>query len=183
LAAQIQFLLNQNLQPTHLNGHQYVELMPEIGRIVRELAKRFGVSSMRVAREPALARSTIGRGQFWKWPPAHVKRFFATRFHAQMDASGIGHPDVFFGTSHAAGIDLRLLQVFLANSSNAHRIEIGLHPGEASPEITTEDRANGWRDPLAHARPMELRMLVSAELSDYLASGGWRLGRLAIFNL
>jgi hypothetical protein len=110
---------------------------------------------------------------------AVVKRLFAGRFLARIDALGIAHPDAFFGTAHAGCIDLRLLERFLANARRDRLVEVALHPGEASEGTSAEDRASGWHDPLARSRPDELRMLVSTKLAAYLESAGWRLGRLA----
>ena len=178
LALQMQFVGDHGLRPVHLNGHQYIEMLPVVREIVPELLERFGIKVVRVAREPALFRSTVLRGQFLKWPLARVKRAYADRFAARMDRLGVSHPDAFFGTAHAGGIDLGLLQCFLAHA-RSDRVEVGLHPAEAS-ETSSNDEANGWHDPLAVSRPKELQMLVSDELATFLESAGWRLGRLAL---
>jgi hypothetical protein len=96
-----------------------------------------------------------------------------------MDAKGIAHPDVFFGTAHAGGVDINLLRLFLNCSKNCQLVEIGLHPSEAAEKTRTQDIADGWGDPLAGSRPNELRMLVSGELPEILESEGWQLGRLS----
>jgi chitin disaccharide deacetylase len=179
LDQQVQMVCDHGLQPTHLNGHQYIEMIPAVAGLVGELLDRFGIKVVRVAREPSLVRSTVLRGCFWKWPLACVKQAFAERFRTRMDALGIAHPDAFFGTAHAGGVDLRLLRRFLASAREERLVEVGLHPGETSEGELPEDRADGWRDPLAGLRPDELRMLISAELPALLESAGWRLGRLA----
>ena len=97
-----------------------------------------------------------------------------------MDALGIMHPDVFFGTAHAGGVSVPLLRRFLASARRDGLAEVGLHPGEASAGELGVDLADGWQDPLAMSRPNELRMLTSAELPAYLESAGWQLGRLAL---
>lgn len=178
LDRQVQVVCDHGLRPTHVNGHQYVEMIPAVIPIVSELLDRFGIKLVRVAREPALWRSTVLAGQVWKWPLARVKRAFAERFRARMDALGVAHPDAFFGTAHAGRVDLRLLRRFLANARADRLAEVGLHPGEAAEGESPEERADGWRDPLATSRPEELRMLTSAELPAYLESAGWCLGRL-----
>jgi hypothetical protein len=144
-----------------------------------ELLKQFGINVLRVAREPSLLHSTVLCGRLWDWPLACVKRAFAGRFCAHMNALGISHPDVFFGTAHAGRVNLRLLQLFFTSAREDRLAEVGLHPGEEAGELPPEDRANGWRDPLARARPNELRMLTSAELAVVLEASERRLGRLA----
>ncbi len=178
LTAQVQVVCDHGLRPTHLNGHQYIEMLPAVSEVVAELLKGFDIRVVRLAWEPGLWRSTVLRGQFGRWPLAAVKHLFARRFRRRMDAIGVLHPAVFFGTAHASRVDLRLLGRFLANAGANRLVEVALHPGEVSAGAAPEDRAGGWHDPLAHWRPDELRMLVSAELPAYLESTAWRLGRL-----
>jgi len=177
---QIQFLCDHGLQPTHLNGHQYVEMLPAAAEIVPELMGQFNIKAVRVAWEPALLRNTALHGfRIDKWPLARVKHLFATRFRKLIEARGIAHPDAFYGTAHAGGVDLKLLRLFLASSQGHRLVEVGLHPGQSAGETSPEDQSNGWRDPLTLSRPEELRMLVSEELPRCLESSTWRLGRLA----
>jgi chitin disaccharide deacetylase len=176
---QIEVLCDHGLRPTHLNGHQYVEMLPIAAGIVPELMERFAIKTVRVAWEPALFRNTVlHRFGVAKWPLARVKHSFAAKLRRLVDARGIAHPDAFYGTVHAGGIDLSLLQRFLASSRTHGLVEVGLHPAEATDKISPKDEADGWHDPLADQRPGELQMLVSAELPRLLESSGWRLGRL-----
>jgi chitin disaccharide deacetylase len=209
LERQVQVVLDHGLRPTHLNGHQYIEMMPGVSAIVLEVMERFAIHVVRVAHEPALFRTTVLNGfHVWRWPLALVKRHFAGRFRAMIDARAIAHPEAFYGTAHAGGVDLRLLRLFLAGGRNVSGgadipvcpkcrvlsgrqeclphsggtcglVEIALHPGEAAAEASPAQEANGWHDPLAALRPGELQMLVSAELAAGLESAGWLLGRLA----
>ena len=178
LEQQVQLVCDHGLKPTHLNGHQYIEMIPAVTAVVVELLTRFGIHVVRVPRERAVLRSTVLRGRLWKWPLAGMKQIFAERFGTRINALRIAHPDVFFGTVDAGNIDLRLLRRFLACVRKGRLVEVGLHPGEASTGASTEDRQNGWLDPLARCRPSELQMLTSVGLTDYLESAGWRLGRL-----
>lgn len=180
LERQVQFVCDHGLTPSHLNGHQYIEMIPAITAIVETLLPRFGVKSVRVARERSLLRTTVLRGQPQRWPLAIVKRFFAERFRSRMDAMKMSHPDVFFGTAHAGSIDLALLQQFLAAARGISRVEVALHPGTASVGPCVTDQTDGWHDPLANARPHELAMLTSPELPAMLKTAGWRLGRLSL---
>ncbi len=188
LERQIEVICDHSLRPTHLNGHQYIEMIPAISSLVPDAMRRFGISAVRVAREPALFRTTALNGfQIGKWPLALVKRWFAGRFLAVADANGLRHTEAFFGTAHAGGIDLALLGRFLSGGRRHRLVEIALHPGQspagASPDEkmdgAADEEADGWRDPLADLRPGELQMLVSGELPKLLESAGWRLGRLA----
>jgi hypothetical protein len=55
-------------------------------------------------------------------------------------------------------------------------IEIGLHPALEASESSSDP---GWADPLASARPHELRLLTGPELTESLERSGIRLGRLS----
>jgi chitin disaccharide deacetylase len=181
LQQQVLVICDHGLPPTHLNGHQYIEMIPAISAIVPEVMERFGIGAVRVAEEPSLFRTTVLHGlRVWKWPLARVKHHFARRFRAMIDARKIAHPDAFYGTAHAGGVDLRLLRLFLASGRKHPLVEIALHPGEAGEEVSPDQKADGWGDPLAAFRPGELSMLVSDELPACLESLGWRLGRLAM---
>ena len=176
---QLQFLCDHGLHPTHLNGHQYVEMLPATAEIVSELLERFAIKTVRVAWEPALLRNTtLHEFGIARWPLAQVKHLFAARFRTLIDARRIAHADVFFGTAHAGAVNLRLLRRFLASRQGCRLVEVGLHPGEAASEMPPEDHDDGWRDPLAATRPRELQMLLSEELPRCLESSGWHLGRL-----
>jgi chitin disaccharide deacetylase len=176
---QIEVVCDHGLRPTHLNGHQYVEMLPIAAGIVPELMERFAIKAVRVALEPGLFRNTVlHRFGVARWPLACVKHSFAAKFRKVVDARGITHPDAFHGTVHAGGVDLPLLRRFLDSSRKYCLVEIGLHPAEAADSISPKDEADGWHDPLADLRPCELQMLISGELPRLLKSSGWQLGRL-----
>lgn len=177
---QIQLVVDHGLRPTHLNGHQYVEMLPGMAKVVFELMEQFGIRHVRAACEPALFQNTVLNGfHVEKWPLAVVKHWFAAKFRKKIDTHGIARPDAYFGVAHAGGVDLPLLRRFLASGQSHRSVEIALHPGEEAGATTTQDWLDGWFDPLADARPAELRMLVSDELPELLKSSGRRLGRLA----
>jgi len=179
LEQQVQFLCDHGLRPTHLNGHQYVEIIPQIAPMIPALLERFSIKMVRVAFEPSLFRSTVFHGlRLWRWPMGRVKRFFAVRFRARIDALGIAHPGAFYGTVCAGGVDLRMMRLFLRSGRQFPLVEIGLHPAERAAELVAEEWADGWSDPLARLRPSELRLLVSAGLPALLEAEHLRLGRL-----
>jgi len=178
---QIEFLCDHGFRPTHLNGHQYVEMLPATAELVTELMERFGIKAVRVACEPALLRNVALHGfQIAKWPLARVKHAFAARFRRLIDARQIAHPNAFFGTAHAGGVDLKLLQLFLASGRSHRFIEIGLHPSRPAEEPAPQEQSDGWRDPLAFSRPKELQMLISADLPRCLECHSRRLARLQL---
>lgn len=177
LSAQIAWLLDHRLQPTHLNGHQYIEMMPLIADLVPQLARRFSIGYVRAAREPGHWRTSV-------WPSARlgkcgvsfVKQFFARRFRRRLIDTDINTADAYFGTSHAALIDTGLVDRFLRLAAGCRQIEIGMHPGCRAD--VHDNHLAGWTDPLANLRPAELGLLCSADLAPVLVAHRVHLGRL-----
>ncbi|HQU44341.1 MAG TPA: ChbG/HpnK family deacetylase [Pirellulales bacterium] len=182
LSTQIEWLLDHRLTPTHLNGHQYIEMMPAIAEIVPQLARRFSISYVRAAREPGHWRTSLWPGmRVAKCGVSLVKQFYARRSQNRVKSAGLDTSDAYFGTSHAGRIDLALLGRFLRLSARSQRIEVALHPGRET-AVSSADHAcpDGWADPLARWRPAELRLLCSTDLAELLIAGGVRLGRLNV---
>jgi predicted glycoside hydrolase/deacetylase ChbG (UPF0249 family) len=177
LTCQVQFVLDHGHRPTHLNGHQYIELLPEIGPMVMSLMERFRIPAVRVAWEPAWRKAFhwpgVGTAQ---WLLGGAKRYYAGRFRRTMLACGSNFADAFFGTMTAGTTTATTIAAFLAASRGSRLAEIALHPGLLTAERCP--RADGWHDPLAALRPRELEMVVSAELEAKLVAEGCRLGRL-----
>jgi chitin disaccharide deacetylase len=179
LAAQVDFLIDHGRQPTHVNGHQYIELLPGLRGVLGELLARQGIRSLRVAREARLARTTLWRGmRVGKWGLGHVKRFYAARLSRAADRWEMNSPAAYFGTCHAGMIDLQLMRQFLQIGLGRGLIEIGLHPATLSVGGESDSR-DGWNDPLALHRPGELELVTSQSLVELLRASGASLGRLA----
>lgn len=180
LAAQIEWLVDRGIQPTHLNGHQYVEMMPVVSELVPLLAKRYGIGYIRAASEPGHWRTSLRPG--WRasnWCLSFVKRYHADRWRRTLDTAGVAHAGAFFGASHAGLIDVSLMRRFLRLARNRALLEIALHPGRSPDQRTDGGHADGWRDPLALVRPGELQVLCSPALADLIASENMFLGRLS----
>ncbi|HWC91174.1 MAG TPA: ChbG/HpnK family deacetylase, partial [Pirellulales bacterium] len=164
--------------PTHLNGHQYIELLPAVAAQLHGLLERFAIPVVRVAAERGLWASTriadLGLGTR---ALAAVKHWYAGRFGRRMRAAGLSFPDRFFGTAHAGCIDQAVLGSFLQTAANCHVAEIAWHPGRRPADHPCH--VAGWADPLARRRPAELALLTSPLLADTLAAAGFGLGRLS----
>jgi len=177
LSAQIEFVLDRQAQPTHLNGHQYVEMMPALAALIPRLVKKYSIPAMRLSLERnAWLLSFLPGFRSANACLALVKRYYAEKFRRTVDRAGIAHPDAFFGSSHAGYVDLSLVARFLVRPQRFSFVEIALHPGAAAAPETND--TDGWTDPLAARRPRELAMLSSPELEAFLTSQGFKLGRI-----
>lgn len=179
LCVQIDRVLESGIAPTHLNGHQYVEMLPVVADIVPELLDTYRIGAVRVAWEPHLTRTTLlRRFQPAPWGLAQVKRLFAFDFLVRVRKSSVRHPDRYFGTAHAGRIDVALIGDFLGAGSHGVT-EIGIHPGTLPTAAELAATTPDWHDPLASDRPQELACLTSTGLVDLLASRHIELTRLA----
>jgi chitin disaccharide deacetylase len=189
LCSQMEVLLVHGLRPTHLNGHQYVEIIPAVAEIIPQLLHRYAIPVVRAAVEPSLFQTALLHERSARnWLLGKIKRGYARSFCARMDSLAIAHPDWFFGTAHAGRIDMQLMRLFLGSRRAFRLAEIGLHPGNCpnfrvnengTVPFDTTGEIEGWHDPLALSRPKELDMLLSTELSDFLHAENIQLGRLS----
>jgi predicted glycoside hydrolase/deacetylase ChbG (UPF0249 family) len=183
LSAQIEAMLDHGLRPTHLNGHQYVEMMPGVAELIPRLVEQYDIPAVRVPRERrAWLASFLPGFRCANALLALVKRYYAASYCRLIDRQRIAHPDAFFGSSHAGCIDLRLLRRFLDHPAQFALAEVALHPAFAAEAQQASADDDGWRDPLASARPQELQLLCSQELADFFLRRPLRLGRIALAN-
>ena len=179
LCTQTEVLVDSNVSPTHLNAHQYVDILPTVSAIIPDLLRRYAIPVVRTPWETHLTQTTlIRRFEPANWCLAQVKRLLAFHHLVRMQRLRVPHPTAYFGTSHAGRIDLDLMQIFMAAAAPGIT-EIGMHPGTGDPAAKTADVDDGWSDPLAAARGMELSLLTSPELAQLLESHHVRLARLS----
>ncbi|MEN6365765.1 MAG: ChbG/HpnK family deacetylase [Thermoguttaceae bacterium] len=180
LKRQIEWVADHGVQPTHFNGHQYVELFPTVAPIVLDLLAEFRIRSVRVARERSAWRTLLLRGNAVGWFLTRIQQSFARRFQKSVASANLVHAEAFFGASAAGRIDPPRLRQFLAAAGNAPLVEIALHPGGRPPlQTDAASESDDWRDPLARLRPVDLQTVTSPDLVDDLEFAGRRLGRLA----
>lgn len=180
LSAQIQFVRDHGVEVTHVNGHQYIEMLPGIAELIPELLNQHGIRVVRVAQEEHLWRTVLLRG--WgcfpfRWLLAHVKRSCAGRCKRIFEGTSAVWANRYFGTMHAGYVDLGLIARFLEATSAEDCVEIGLHPGQI-PSRAARLPSAGWADPLSAVRHRELEWLVSPALGELLAAHQCTLSRL-----
>jgi chitin disaccharide deacetylase len=179
LSQQVQFLLDRGLRPTHLNGHQYVEMVPAVTGAVLAVLEKFRLNAIRVACEwPGFRVRRSRLGSMRANLLASVHQHYARRFQDRIAGLSVAHPDVFLGIGRAGRVDLNYLRSALAARSGFRLVEVCLHPAVVPAASPDAGSADGWHDPLATVRPGELSMLLSDELADFLESGHLPLGRV-----
>ena len=167
LTCQVQFMLDRGHRPTHLNGHQYIEMLPVVGRVVESLLEKFRIPVVRVAWEPSWWQSFTWPGiSTSQWLIGGLKKVYAGRFRQKMLGNKVFFADVFFGTMTAGTTSLETIRAFLAALHDFRLAEIGLHPA-AKPDVVARP-ADGWHDPLAGLRPRNWSWLFPSSWKNCL---------------
>jgi predicted glycoside hydrolase/deacetylase ChbG (UPF0249 family) len=166
LAAQIQWLLDRGITPTHLDSHRHFHTIPHIFSIVCQLAHRFGIRRIRYAAEPAEASKV-------PWPiPTEGGRPRAALVRVMARLNRLANPDFFaadalLGVSHVGKVDINFFKaVTLYNTAPV--AEVMTHPGH--PEGLEETRSH-----LVAQRKIELDALCSQRTRRHLTDAGIRL--------
>lgn len=185
LDAQLSRLKDSSLEITHLNGHQYVEIVPGVAKLIPELCRRFNISVIRTAVESHFTQETLFKGELENWVLTLMKRHYALRFRRLLGQHAFSTPERYFGAAHMARIDSHLLSHFLnqiplidgCEPSPGQISEICLHPATHPGPHTLEDPP-GWTDPFPADRPKELQLLESPDCFDLLRRHRVKLSRL-----
>lgn len=166
LAAQIQWLIDRDLKPTHLDSHEHIHAFPALFSIVYQLAGRFGIRAVRwpfeseeLSRTPWPLTSEDGRAKALK------VRIMARINRAQN--KDFLRNDVFFGIAHAGKIDVNFFKA-IALYNSAATAEVMTHPGIADGPDADESR-------LQHHRKVELEALCSEKTRQYFKDAKIRL--------
>lgn len=166
LAAQIQWVIDNDLKPTHLDSHKHIHSFPVIFPIVCGLARRFEIAAIRFTFEPKQLLAM-------PWPlPSEGgrKRAKAIRIMAKINRiqnSAYLKTDCLLGVAHTGKIDMNFFKA-VALYNSAATAEIMTHPGFA-------DGLDRIRTRLLHQRKDELQALCSERTKQYFKDAGIKL--------
>src|SRR6266849_8648084 len=62
-SAQISKVRDAGIEPTHLDGHKHVHMLPGLFEITLRLAKRYGIGAIRVSHEASTLRAALSTGE------------------------------------------------------------------------------------------------------------------------
>jgi len=166
LSAQIQWVIDRGLAPTHLDSHRHIHSFPAMFPIVCELAGRFKIPAIRFPFEP-IAVSQM------PWPLTSKdgrKRAHKARRRAKINRiqnSDFLKTDALLGIAHMGRIDVNFFKaVTLYNS--AATAEVMTHPALA-------DAAGTGQNKLLHQPKIELEALCSKRTKQYFKDAGIKL--------
>ena len=158
LAAQIKWLIDRGLRPTHLDSHKHIHSFPSIFPIVCQLARRFEIPAVRWSYEPK---------QLWRmpWPLSSVagrKRAKKVRIMAKinrMQDPGLLKIDALLGVAHTGKINADFFKA-VAFYNTAATVEVMTHPGYA-------DGLDPAKTRLIRQRKVELEALCSEKTKQH----------------
>ena len=158
LAAQIQWVIDHGLKPTHLDSHKHIHAFPALFSIVCQLAGRFGIPAVRWPFEPKeLSRipwpltSEVGRARA-------LKVRIMARMNRMQNRDFLRN-NVLFGIAHTGKIDVIFFKA-VALYNSAATAEVMTHPGFA-------DGLDPEKTRLLHQRKVELEALCSDKTKRY----------------
>jgi hopanoid biosynthesis associated protein HpnK len=166
LAAQIQWVIDNGLKPTHLDSHKHIHSFPIIFPIVCDLARRFEIAAIRFTLEPKQLLAM-------PWPlPSEGgrKRAKAIRIMAKINRiqnSDFLKTDCLLGVAHTGKIDVNFFKA-VALYNPAATAEVMTHPGFADGLDPSQTR-------LVEQRKVEFEALCSERTKQYLKNAGIKL--------
>jgi chitin disaccharide deacetylase len=165
LAAQIETILRAGLPIWHLNGHVNLHLHPRIFPVVADLARKYGIPAVRLAREDW--RTTLSLAPVHPLPKIAQGLIFdllCRRAEKVARAMGLIFNDQVFGLLNDGRMTFDYL-AGLAPKLQPGITEIYCHPGlYADPELKR------WAP--GYQRQGELAALLEPRLKDALAAAG-----------
>jgi chitin disaccharide deacetylase len=173
--AQIEKVREAGIQPTHLDGHKHVHMLPGLLEIALRLAKRHNIGAMRVAHEASSLRAALSAGDelhatvvLKQGVQARGLKLLARDAREQAERAGISTADYFCGIAQTGEMTKEGVARLLRSLPDG-TTELMCHPGYADQDLqNTATR-------LQESRQTELEILTDVEIRNLVASQGIRL--------
>jgi predicted glycoside hydrolase/deacetylase ChbG (UPF0249 family) len=173
--AQIQKVRDSGIEPTHLDGHKHVHMLPGLFEIALRLAKRHSIGAIRIALEDSSLRTALASGKkqrngvvMRQGVQARGLKLIARDAREQAARAGIATADYFCGIAQTGELTLDGLKKFLKSLPEG-TTELMCHPGYA--DAALKKTATRLQD----SRQAELEILRDTEVRNLVASQGIRL--------
>ena len=173
--AQIQKVRDGGIQPTHLDGHKHVQMLPGLFEIALRLAKRHGIGAVRISHEESSLRAALSAGAKQKGRvvikqgvQARGLKLLARDARELAERAGIATADYFCGIAQTGELTkegvLRLLEILPEGTT-----ELMGHPGYVDADLAKS------RTRLQASRQAEVEILTDTAVRNLVASQGIRL--------
>jgi predicted glycoside hydrolase/deacetylase ChbG (UPF0249 family) len=172
--AQISKVRDAKIEPTHLDGHKHVHMLPGLFEIALRLAKRHGIGSIRVSHEASSLRAALSTGRLRagvvlkQGVQARGLKLLARDAREQADRAGISCADHFCGIAQTGELTKEGVARLLRNLPEG-TTELMCHPGYADEALSKTSTR------LQDSRQKEIEILTDPEIRKLVASQGIRL--------
>jgi predicted glycoside hydrolase/deacetylase ChbG (UPF0249 family) len=170
--AQIEKARDAGIEPTHLDGHKHVHMLPGLFEIALRLAKRHGIAAIRVSLEASSLRAALSAGEkrrtgvvMKQGVQARGLKLLARDARKQAARAGIATADYFCGIAQTGELTREGITQFLKSLPEGSMC----HPGYA--DAALQKTATRLQD----SRQTELEILTDTEIRNLVASQGIRL--------
>lgn len=173
--AQIEKVRNAGIEPTHLDGHKHVHMLPGLFEIALRLAKHYGISAIRIAHEDSGLRAALASGKghhsgvvIKQGVHARGLKLLARDARHMADRAGISSADYFCGIAQTGELTQEGVAELLRKLPEG-TTELMCHPGYLDEGL----RQSPTR--LRESRAQELEILTNSSIRKLVASEGIRL--------
>jgi len=173
-SAQIAMVRDAGIEPTHLDGHKHVHMLPGLFEIALRLAKRHGIGAVRVSHEASGLRAALSTGErraavvLKQGVQARGLKLLARDAREQAERAGISSADYFCGIAQTGELTKEGVARLLRNLPEG-TTELMCHPGYA------DDALRKTATRLQASRQKEVEILTDTEIRNLVASQGIRL--------
>jgi hopanoid biosynthesis associated protein HpnK len=173
-SAQISKVRDAGIEPTHLDGHKHVHMLPGLFEIALRLAKRHGIGAIRVSHEASSLRSALSTGErraavvLKQGVQARGLKLLARNAREQAERAGMSAADYFCGIAQTGELTKEGVARLLRNLPEG-TTELMCHPGYA------DDALRKTATRLQASRQKEVEILTDTEIRNLVASQGIRL--------
>jgi predicted glycoside hydrolase/deacetylase ChbG (UPF0249 family) len=173
--AQVQKVRDAGIQPSHLDGHKHVHMLPGLFEVALRVAKKHKIRAIRVANEESTLRAALASGEgqqkgtvLKQGVQARGLKLLARDARKMAERAGISTADYFCGIAQTGVLTRDGLQELLEILPEG-TTELMCHPGYADEELRKT------RTRLQESRVAELRILTDEEIRKVVATRGIRL--------
>jgi chitin disaccharide deacetylase len=173
--AQIDKVKSAGIEPTHLDGHKHVHMLPGLFEIALRLAKRYHIGAIRVAHEASSLRAALSTGDeantatvLKQGVQARGLKLLARDAREQAERAGISTADYFCGIAQTGEMTKDGVACLLRNLPDG-TTELMSHPGYVDQALQNSPTR------LQASRQTELEILTDVEIRNIVASQGIRL--------
>jgi len=170
ICRQIEKAIGTGLTISHIDGHKHVHVIPQVLRIVRDVAPAYGIASIRPmkTRTPAIA-SLLRRNSGQRISILKQYALGKAAWSAWMlTKPGMVGPRRFYGVAETGFLDLQAFATIIDRLGPGVN-ELMCHPGYADEELSKTPTR------LQVQRERELRLLTSPELRCLIEKAGIEL--------